>query len=61
MIKHETIYVDGTVIYCDRCKKRGYQVAYDNAEDVIMAAEQQGWQVGDGPDLCPACKPKEAD
>jgi hypothetical protein len=60
-IKHETIEVSGTVLYCDGCGTRGPESAYDNISDTIDMAQQDGWQAGgdDDRDLCPACKDKE--
>lgn len=58
MIKHETIRVDGTVIYCDGkgCGARGPQVASaDDAQTVTEEAEAKGWVTGDEGDFCPAC------
>ena len=40
MIKHETIHVSGTVLYCDACQTRGPEVAYDNVDDCLDQAEQ---------------------
>lgn len=64
---HETIHVTGTVIYCDKCKARGPQAAYENVEDVCDTAEHEGWQLagmGEGKDadkdLCPKCAPPKA-
>lgn len=56
MIKHETITIGGTVIYCDGCGLRGHQEAYDNGDDVIDSAEREGWSLD--PDLCPECRKK---
>ena len=58
MIKHETITVSRTVLYCDGagCRKRGPEAAYDNADDVLDSAHRSGWtQNNDGKDLCPKC------
>ena len=42
-IKHETITVSGTVLYCDGCGQRGPESAYDNIDDTMDQAEQMGW------------------
>jgi hypothetical protein len=62
MIKHETITVSGTVIYCDGCGKRGHESAYDNIDDTIDMAQQDGWtQSDDDRDLCDECTKEEKD
>jgi hypothetical protein len=53
-IKRETIAIEGTVIYCDTCHKRGPQAAYDNADEVLEVADERGWGIGDT-DVCPDC------
>ncbi len=56
MIRHETISVSGTVLYCDLCKVRGPQAAYDNAEEVTEAAMDSGWTTDDQDRVvCPKC------
>lgn len=58
-IKHETITVSGTVIYCDECGKRGHESAYDNVSDTIDMAQQDGWTQDDKErDLCKECSSK---
>jgi hypothetical protein len=59
-IKHETITISGTVLYCDGCRKRGPQAAYDDAEDCLDQAEMMKWtQDENDRDLCDECsKPK---
>lgn len=61
-IKHETITVSGTVLYCDGCGKRGPESAYDNAQDTFEQAEMMGWEIGSTTfgdavekDLCGEC------
>jgi hypothetical protein len=61
MVRHESVTVSGIVIYCDKCKKEGPGVAYENHDDLTECARMDGWQIGDGcdiGDLCPDCKPK---
>ena len=53
-IKHETITVMGTVIYCDACGRQGPVAAYDNADEVIDLSQDNGWE-NDDKDYCPAC------
>ena len=55
MVRHESVTVQGIVIYCDKCKKEGPGVAYENHVDLTECAESDGWEVGDS-DLCPSCK-----
>jgi hypothetical protein len=60
-VKHETITVSGTVIYCDGCGKRGPESAYDNVSDCIDQMEIMGWTQDNkrDRDLCDECsKPK---
>ena len=59
-VKHETITVSGTVIYCDGCGARGPESAYDNVEDCIDQMQLMGWTQDDRDrDLCKECsKPK---
>ena len=60
-VRHESVTVSGIVIYCDKCRKEGPGVAYENHDDLIDCATLGGWVTGDGggnPDLCPECKPK---
>ena len=59
-IKHETITVSGTVIYCDGCNGRGPGTAYDNIDYTIDCALRMGWTQDDNDrDLCDKCsKPK---
>jgi hypothetical protein len=60
MIRHETIEVSGTVLYCDGCKKRGPESAYDNVQDTWDQAEMMGWtQTDDDRDLCVECTKKK--
>ncbi len=60
-IKHETIEVSGTVIYCDACRKRGPESAYDNISDTMDMAQQDGWTQDDNDrDLCKQCTKAEA-
>ncbi len=56
-IKHETITVSGTVMYCDKCGKRGPETAYDNISDTIECAEMSGWTQNDAgdKDYCDVC------
>jgi len=57
-IKHETIEVSGTVLYCDGCGKRGPESAYDNVNDTMDMAAQDGWETdpeNDDRDLCSEC------
>jgi hypothetical protein len=55
-IKHETITVSGTVVYCDGCDKRGPESAYDNVNDTMEQAQMDGWeQTDDDLDLCSDC------
>ena len=57
MIKHETITVSGTVLYCDMCRKRGPQAAYDNPEDCAEQAEAMGWTTDERDrDVCDVCQ-----
>jgi len=58
-IKHETIEVRGTVLYCDGCGRRGPESAYDNADDVLEQADKDKWVLGDDRDLCPDCAAAE--
>ena len=58
MTKHESVTVPGIVIYCDKCRKAGPGVAYENHDDLTECAEIDGWSVGDS-DLCSDCKPKK--
>lgn len=61
-IKHETITLEGTVLYCDECDARGPQAAYDNPDEVLELGETRGWtQNDDGEDLCPTCRKKAKD
>ena len=60
-IKHETITVSGTVMYCDGCGKRGPESAYDNFDDTIDQAQMMGWLTGDDQDLCDECRPQEGE
>ena len=55
-IKHETVSADGTVIYCDDCRRRGPQIVGDDAQGVTGEAERLGWETGDEGDRCPKCK-----
>jgi alpha-amylase/alpha-mannosidase (GH57 family) len=62
MIKHETITVSGTVLYCDACRRRGPESAYDNIDDTLEQAEMMGWTLSaDDRDLCDECTEKEKD
>jgi hypothetical protein len=59
-IKHESITVPGTVVYCDGCGKRGHESAYDNIEDTLEMAHMSGWtQNDDERDLCDDCTAEE--
>lgn len=59
-IRHESITVQGTVVYCDRCRRRGPESAYDNIDDTLDCAEQDGWSVDGDEHVCAEClkKPK---
>lgn len=58
-VKHETITVSGTVLYCDGCGKRGPESAYDNYDDCIEQAEMDGWtQDDEDRELCKECSDK---
>ena len=58
-IKHETITVSGTVLYCDGCGARGPESAYDNVADTFEMAEMDGWDVDDEDAArCPECLEK---
>jgi len=62
-IKHEQIEVSGTVLYCDDCGKRGPESAYDNIDDTMDMAAQDGWGTdpeNDERDLCSECLKKAA-
>lgn len=60
MIRHETITVSGTVLYCDGCGKRGPESAYDNVNDTMDQAEMDGWTMDDDErDLCAECTEKQ--
>lgn len=60
MIRHETITVSGTVLYCDGCGKRGPESAYDNVSDTMDQAEMMGWKMDDDDrDLCEECAQKQ--
>jgi len=68
MIRHETITVSGTVLYCDGCGKRGPESAYDNISDTMEQAEMMGWEIDDDKslladdrDLCEECAQKKDD
>jgi len=55
-IRKETIEVQGTVMYCDECGKKGPEAAYENPDEVIDAAQRGGWTQDERDrDLCPAC------
>lgn len=58
-IKHETIEIAGTVMYCDGCGRKGPIAAYDNPDEVIDCAQEGGW-TNDDKDLCPDCIKKPA-
>ncbi len=60
-IKHETITVSGTVLYCDGCGVRGPESAYDNVNDTMEQAKMDGWgtdEEDDERDLCSECLKK---
>lgn len=60
MIRHETITVSGTVLYCDGCGKRGPESAYDNVDDTMEQAEMMNWIIdSDERDLCEECVQKK--
>ncbi len=59
MIKHETFEVSGVVLYCDVCKKRGPEEAYDNTNALIDDATREGWDADGDHDTCPGCRPKQ--
>ncbi|HYX21406.1 MAG TPA: hypothetical protein VFA98_11235 [Thermoanaerobaculia bacterium] len=60
MIRHETITVSGTVLYCDGCGKRGPESAYDNVSDTMDQAEMMNWTMDDDDhDLCDECSKKK--
>jgi len=63
MIRREDITISGTVLYCDGvdCPEKGPAVPYDNADEVIDSATEEGWLLeGEDAeentgDLCPKC------
>jgi hypothetical protein len=63
-IKHESITVSGTVVYCDGCGKRGPESAYDNISDTMEQAKMDGWDSDpedDERDLCSECFEKASE
>lgn len=64
MIKYELITVDGAVIYCDGCRKRGREEADDSIKagdstnNMFAQAERDGWDLEDG-EFCPECALKK--